>query len=263
MIISDDIFIVGRFRAVVERQAMKLGILKTDEVRPEWAPEFGEYPDMFIRLLQQADPILEFRVYDVEHGQYPTDIDEVDAYLMTGSKSSVYDDKPWIAALMDFVGELDRRRKKLVGICFGHQLVAHALGGKTEKSAKGWGVGIHTHRFGEVPSWHDHGDPSLDILVSHQDQVISNATGARVLAGSEFCENAVCQVGDHILTFQGHPEFIPEYTREIMEFRREIISEPVYQKGVASLAVAPQNERVGRWIVNFLRDQDPAQAAEV
>jgi len=263
MIISHDTVIIGGFDAGVKKQAMKLGILKTDQVRPEWVSEFGEYPDMFIGLLQQADPGLEFRVYDVEHGQYPAEIDEVDAYLITGSKSSVYDDKPWIATLMDFVRELDRRRKKLVGICFGHQLVAQALGGKTEKSAKGWGVGLHTHHFSEVPSWSDEKDMSFDILVSHQDQVVINAAGAQVLAGSEFCENAVCQVGNHILTFQGHPEFVPEYSREIMEFRRKTIGEPVYHKGVASLAVAPQRERIARWILNFVGDQSPLHAESV
>ncbi|MCB1855097.1 MAG: GMP synthase [Halieaceae bacterium] len=231
---------------------MKLGILKTDQVRPEWVPDFGEYPDMFIALLARVDPTLEFRVYDVEQGEYPADIDEVDAYLITGSKSSVYDDQPWIASLMDFVRELDRRRKKLVGICFGHQLVAQALGGKTEKSAKGWGVGLHTHRFNITPSWYDEQGPDLDILVSHQDQVVSNAPGARVLASSEFCENAVCQIGEHILTFQGHPEFVPAYSREIMEFRRGALGEEVYRRGVASLAGEPQGERVARWILNFL-----------
>jgi GMP synthase-like glutamine amidotransferase len=232
---------------------MKLGILKTDQVRPEWVPEFGEYPDMFMALLGRVDPTLEFTVYDVEQGEYPADIDEVDAYLITGSKSSVYDDKPWIATLMEFVRELDRRRKKLVGICFGHQLVAQALGGRTEKSPKGWGVGLHTHRFNTAPSWHDDAGADLDILVSHQDQVVTNAAGARVLASSEFCENAVCQIGEHILTFQGHPEFVPAYSREIMEFRREAIGEDVYRAGMASLDVPPQGERVARWILNFLR----------
>lgn len=231
---------------------MKLGILKTDAVRPQWAPEFGEYPDMFIALLGQLDPDLEFVVYDVEQGEYPADIDEVDAYLITGSKSSVYDDKPWIGVLMGFVRELDERHKKTVGICFGHQLVAQALGGKTEKSPKGWGVGLHTHRFSEAPAWHDQGELDFDILVTHQDQVVKMADGSRVLAGSEFCENAVCQIGDHILTFQGHPEFVPAYSREIMEFRRELIGEQVYTAGVASLASDPETQRIARWILNFL-----------
>ena len=231
---------------------MKLGILRTDAVRPELKPEYGEYPDMFIALLQHSDPSLEYAVYDVELGEYPVDIDEVDAYLITGSKSSVYEDKPWIIELMEFVRELNRRHKKLLGFCFGHQLVAQALGGKTERSAKGWGVGLHTHRFTTVPSWHDQGDVDLNILVSHQDQVVAVPDSARVLAGSEFCENAVCQIGDHILTFQGHPEFVPQYSRELLSIRRERIGEAAYAAGVSSLSGIAQGQRVGSWVLNFL-----------
>jgi len=233
---------------------VKLGILKTDTVRPEWVPEFGEYPDMFVALLGRVDPTMEFVTYDVESGQYPDDIDEVDAYLITGSKSSVYDDKPWIPPLVEFVREIAARDKKIIGICFGHQLVAQALGGKTEKSTKGWGVGLHTHTFTETPAWHDGGDEQLHILVSHQDQVVKTAEGTRVLAGSDFCENAVCQIGDQILTFQGHPEFLPAYSREIMEFRRELFGEEIYNGGVASLEKGDQQgDRVARWVVNFLQ----------
>jgi len=111
---------------------------------------------------------------------------------------------------------------------------------------------LHTHRFSSTPAWHDQESPELDILVSHQDQVVRNARGAEVLAGSEFCENAVCQVGDHILTFQGHPEFLEGYSREIMEFRREMIGEKAYREGTASLARRSQGQRVARWILNFL-----------
>lgn len=235
---------------------MKLGILKADAVRPQWVAEFGEYPDMFIALLGQADPELEFAVYDVEQGEYPADIDDVDAYLITGSKSGVYEDKPWIATLMGFVRELDRKRKKLVGVCFGHQLVAEALGGKVEKSTKGWGMGLHRHHFVIAPPWHDQGDMALDILVSHQDQVVTAPQSATVLAGSEFCENAVCQIGDHILTFQGHPEFVPRYLRKIMTFRRERIGEKVYEDAMASLVGHHEGDRVARWILNFLRYQE-------
>jgi GMP synthase-like glutamine amidotransferase len=232
---------------------VKLGILRTDTVRPEWAVDFGQYPDMFVSLLSRADPGMEFVAYDVEGGQYPDDIDEVDAYLITGSKSSVYDEKPWIPPLIDFVQKIAAHKKKIIGICFGHQLVAQALGGKTEKSDNGWGAGLHTHTFRETPAWHDGGDADLNILVSHQDQVVENATGARVLASSPFCENAVCQIGEQILTFQGHPEFIPEYSRAIMEFRRELFGEEVYHSGVASLGAEQQGDRVAHWVVNFLK----------
>ena len=231
---------------------MKLGILRTDAVRPELEPAFGQDPDMFSALLRHADPDLEYVVYDVEVGEYPVDIDEVDAYLITGSKSSVYEDQPWIIELMAFIRALNARHKKLLGICFGHQLVAQALGGKTEKSAKGWGVGLHTHRFATAPSWHDQGDVDLHILVSHQDQVVVVPDSARVLAASEFCENAVCQIGNHILTFQGHPEFVPAYSRELLSIRRERIGEAVYAAGMASLSGVHQGQRVARWMLNFL-----------
>ena len=232
---------------------MKIGILKTDTVREDLVDEFGEYPDMFIRLLREADPELEFRVYDVENGEYPEDINEVDAYLITGSKSSVYDDKDWIRRLEAFVQELHAQRKKLLGICFGHQMVARALGGHTEKSHKGWGMGAHSAVFESLPRWHDGEGHEFHLLVSHQDQVVEPAPGTVVLAGSEFCENAVCQLGDHILTFQGHPEFMHDYTRNILEIRREMVGEDVYAAGVASLDQPVDRERVARWMVNFLR----------
>jgi GMP synthase-like glutamine amidotransferase len=122
---------------------MKIGILNADAVRPEFVAEFGEYPDMFARLLMAVDPDVEFVTYEVMSGEYPTDIDEVDAYLITGSKLSVYDDVAWINALKDFVRTLHGAKKKLIGICFGHQLVAEALGGKTRQANQGWCVGVH------------------------------------------------------------------------------------------------------------------------
>ena len=232
---------------------MKLGILRTDTVHPEFAARFGEYPDMFMRLLGELDPSLEFCVYHVEREEYPEAIDEVDAYLITGSKFSVYDDEPWIHRLTDFVRKLHARRKKIIGICFGHQMIAHALGGEAVRSPRGWGVGLHRHRFHRRPDWLDDGAAEFRILVSHEDQVARVAPGTQVLAGSGFCENAVCQIGDHILTFQGHPEFDPGYAREIMQHRREIIGEDTYQTGMASLSEAPESERIGRWILAFLQ----------
>ena len=130
--------------------------------------------------------------------------------------------------------------------------MAQALGGRVEKSPKGWGVGVHTHIFNEIPEWHDGKTREFNILVSHQDQVIQNADGAKVLAGSDFCENAVCQLDNHVLTFQGHPEFIPDYSREIIGFRREMIGHETSEAGLASLSITPESERVVQWIINFI-----------
>ncbi len=232
---------------------LTLGILKTDDVRPEWVDEYGEYPDMFTKLLQDVDPALKVKVYEVQRGEYPEDIDEVDGYLMTGSKSSVYEDKDWIHQLAEFVRLLDKANKKLVGICFGHQMIAHALGGKTEKSDKGWGVARHTAKLtNQAGAYAETGTP-FSILVSHQDQVVEPARGAKVLASSEFCPVAMCQLGQHMLSFQGHPEFMPGYSQELLDLRRDIYGEDLYQQGVESLSQPLDQAMVAGWIMDFLR----------
>ncbi len=232
---------------------MKLGILRTDTVRPEFEDEFGQYPEMFRALLGAVDDAIEYAEFDVEHNEFPDSLDAADAYLITGSRFSAYEDEPWIHRLLAFVRELHSARKKVVGICFGHQLIALALGGTVEKSERGWGIGLHQATFDTLPAWHDGGDPSFGVLVSHQDQVTQLPQGMARLAGSSFCPNAVTQVGTHMLTFQGHPEFETGYSRGLIEFRRQTLDQRRYQDAMASLAKAPERERIARWIINFLR----------
>ena len=105
---------------------MHIGILRTDSVRPEWVPTYGEYPDMFEHLLLAEDGDLIFTTWNVEAGELPDSVEVADGFLITGSKSSVYDDKDWIRSLEGFVRECHAARRKVIGICFGHQLVAQA-----------------------------------------------------------------------------------------------------------------------------------------
>ena len=239
---------------------MHIGILKTDAVRPEWVDEFGEYPDMFQRLVLAADSDVSFSVWDVEEGVRPTpaEIDAVDGFIITGSKSSAYDDKEWIRDLERLVQELHARRKKMVGICFGHQVIARALGGTVAKSDKGWGVGVNIYRVTELPVQGDdevRGDASgaLKLVASHQDQVTVLPPGARNVVFNDHCENAGFVMGGHIFTLQGHPEFSAEYSEAIMAFRYDMIGAKRVAQGRASL-VTHQHEgpRVARWMVDFL-----------
>lgn len=232
---------------------MKIGILKSDDVYPVLAQEYGEYPDMFINLLSKVDPNLHFVIYAVQHGEYPAHIDDVDAYLITGSKASVYDDAGWIHQLIDFVRKLHEAQKKLVGICFGHQLVAHALGGRTAKSEKGWGIGRHSYQLTEQAAEFAPPGEEFSILASHQDQVVEPAEGAEILASSDFCPVAMTRVGDHILTFQGHPEFNPDYAHGLMDVRRDLYNDTLYNQAVDSLTLPLDQLQVAQWIVEFLR----------
>jgi GMP synthase-like glutamine amidotransferase len=232
---------------------MKIGILKTDAVRPEWVGRFGEYPAMFEQILLAEDPSLEFLQWDVEQGEIPENLGAVDGYIITGSKSSVYDDKPWIRDLEALVRDLNNGRHKLIGICFGHQVIAKALGGIVDKSPKGWGCGIQRYQLSDRALEADTAGSELSLIASHQDQVMTAPPGAVVIASSDHCNIAGFRVGGHILTFQGHPEFIPDYSREIMHFRREMIGESQVVAGLASLeSEEHQGARVARWMLDFL-----------
>ena len=231
---------------------MKIGILNTDAVKPEFAARFGEYPDMFANLLLAVDPDLDFVTYEVVMGEYPTELDEVDAYLITGSKLSVYDDVPWINELKAFILKLDAAKKKTVGICFGHQLVAHALGGKTAKAELGWCVGVHRTKLTDAASKYGLAGTEFQLLSSHQDQVQEMATGGVLLASTETCPMAMTAVGNHILTFQGHPEFVNGYARALLDLRREILGEPLYTAAINSLQQDTDHLQVARWILQFI-----------
>ena len=233
---------------------MRIGILKTDSVREEFQHEFGDYPAMFRAVLMaSADDVpIEFRDYDVQRGEYPASIDECDAYLITGSRESAYDDQPWIHRLAQFVQELDAARHTLVGICFGHQLIAHVLGGETRAAETGWAVGVQETQVLSPAEWMLPYRERFGLLSSHKDQVVRLPERAEVFASTPFCPNSGFTIGDHILTFQGHPEFSKGYSRALIELRRELLGEPGYSSGVESLGKPVHQSMVGRWIINFI-----------
>jgi len=234
---------------------MKIGVLQVDAVLDEFQAEHGNYPDMFQDLLETAARELKLSIeiahYDIEHGNYPANIDECDGYIVTGSKKSVYDDEPWIHRFRDYVVELHAAEAKLVGICFGHQMIALALGGNTEAAGTGWGVGVHTSALIQDKPYMQPPLAHLSAIVSHKDQVTHLPPGAELLSTSDFCPNSMFQIGNHILAFQGHPEFSKDYSRALMDLRKEILGEEVYAKGVESLQQEIHGKVYARWILQF------------
>lgn len=229
---------------------MKIGVLKAGVVLPDYQPTHGDFDAMFLSLFARIMPAAQMHVFHVRDGHYPAAIDDCDGYVITGSADSVYDDEPWIAELIDFVRELVDQKIKTLGICFGHQIIAHALDGTAELAAAGWGVGIHRTEVTPVRPWMAEGTDGLRLLHSHRDQVTSLPTGAEPILTSSFCPNAGFVMGDHVFTLQGHPEFTRDFSRDLMELRREMLGD-AYEPGVASLAGGIDDELVGAWIVGF------------
>lgn len=232
---------------------MRIGILQTGRVPDHLLNDYVDYPEMFEQLLLAEDPALTFQNYPVLDNVFPDDIGECDAYLMTGSRAGTYDDYDWIEPAEQILRDIVAAEIPVVGICFGHQLIAQAFGGKSEKSAKGWGQGLHSWEIEQPAWWMDSESELFSLHVSHQDQVVELPPGAVTLASSEFCQYAAFQYGDYAIGIQGHPEIAREYSQEIMNMRREMIGEDVYCDGVASLASDHDAPVVARWMLRFMR----------
>lgn len=187
---------------------MKIGILVTGHVADELQPRHGDYDRIYADFLSGHG--FDFTPFFVVDGQFPTGPDVADAWIITGSRHGAYEDHDWIAPLEDLIRAIVAEHRPLVGICFGHQIIAQAMGGRVEKFAGGWTVGRTRYDTASGP---------LFMNAWHQDQVIDPPMGAQVLASSETCANAMMRIGETVFTVQAHPEFSREYASDLLEAR--------------------------------------------
>ena len=238
---------------------MKIGILQCDDVRDELQPEFGNYPAMFENLFAEIVPDWQFVTYRAVDGELPDSVDACDGYITTGSRFGVNDGDPWINQLEAFVATLASNRVKYVGICFGHQLLAKVLQGKVELSERGWGVGLSFNQIEARTPWMEPFQPSLDLVVSHQDQITQLPEGAEVLASSSFCPYYMLQYNRYLMSVQGHPEFGKAFSSALMELRKGSIPATRIREGQTSLAAPVDDRLMMQWIVNFFAEGDPSR----
>jgi GMP synthase-like glutamine amidotransferase len=227
---------------------MKLAILETGTPPGDLADRFGDYSAMFSSLLGDG---FEIESFDVQHGDLP-ELGAHDAYLITGSPVGVYDPLPWIAPLLDFIRAAGNR--KMVGICFGHQAMAQALGGQVRKSEKGWGAGLPRYQVDCVQPWVEATD-SIAVPASHQDQVVVQPPHSEVVVSSAFTPYAGLAWTDRpAISFQFHPEFSADFAKALIEKRYDAIPDP--DTAIASLDAPNDGPRVGIWIRRFLMETE-------
>ena len=229
---------------------MKIGVLRTG-----WPPravqaEYGTYPDMFRRLL--GEDAYDWAEFGVDQGVLPAAPEACDAYIITGSARGVYDVDPWIGQLIDFL-RAAKGRARLVGVCFGHQVMAQAFGGQVIQSPKGWAIGAQDYGVVGREPWME-GAASVRLPASHQDQVVALPPGAEVILASAFTPMAGLIYRDQpAISIQPHPEFEPAYAKALIESRREVVySDTHAQAAMASYDLPDDRVRVAGWIQRFL-----------
>ena len=236
---------------------MKIGILETGEVHPDLRERHGDYPAMFRALLGAIDPAMEFATVRVVAGEMPASPRQADAWLVTGSRHGVYDGLPWIEPLKAFLRDCVAARVPVVGICFGHQILAEALGGRAEKSDKGWGLGVQDYELVAKPGWMQGLPDRFAVNALHQDQVVVLPPDATVLARSPHCAFAAIAYGDpeapEAISLQPHPEFGAAFMDDLIARRAgTVIPVDAAAAARATLARPVDSGAWARLIVDYL-----------
>jgi GMP synthase-like glutamine amidotransferase len=231
---------------------MKIGLLECDHVLERFRHIAGDYRDMFAALFASHAPQIRLRFFDVCNGEFPLSLDACDAYLTTGSRFSAYDDVDWIHTLKDFMRRTHEAKKPFVGVCFGHQVMAEALGGKVSRAETGWGVGVHGVEVTMLEQWMRPEQSSCALQYMHQDQIERLPENGVVIGRSDHCPMAMFRAGDSTLGMQAHPEFPKTYSEALLLNRVERIGEERVKAALASLDQPTDESVVANWIVAFL-----------
>lgn len=227
----------------------RVGILRMTELPDAGLAVHGSYRTVFEMMFDGLD--VDLLDVPVHEGETPGSLTDADVWIATGSPASVYDDVPWIRTGEELVRDALRSDVPLVGICFGHQLVAQALGGRVERAAGGWGLGAQAYDTIAPLPWFPEGDEGITVLASHQDQVVEAPADAVVWSTSPYCPIAGMTVGERIWTIQGHPEFTAPLVGALYDSRRERLGDDAVERAIASLDAPLANAAIARAVVRF------------
>lgn len=228
---------------------MRIGLLMVGHVAPTSVHIAGDYPELFGGLL--ARPDVELVRYDLDESRFPDSLAECDGWLMSPSRCSVVDAHPWIADARGLVRDLLTEERPFVGICFGHQLAAQALGGTVARAPHGWEVGVQDYEIVVERSWMYPRHSTVSLIASHEDQVIDLPAGAELMARSTGCPIAGLTIGSRAWTLQPHPEFTTELADALLAQRVELIGAEKVARARSTLGRPLNRLDVGRWIGRF------------
>ena len=239
---------------------LKIGILLSDHVLDDLQEKHGNQDNFYRRIFQETNQDVTIEIYDVTQFTYPKSLNECDGYIITGSKLSVYDNVRWITELEEFVTDLFLNKRPLLGVCFGHQLIAKALGGEVKKADIGWVLGVQSYEFKTNYPWLEYMNEDVQLIHSHQDQVMRLPERATLVASNKHVPNSMYYIEDHVMCMQGHPEFTNAYAYDVLCKRRDVLGEEQFKQAESSLL----NEKtdyleVTNWWLEFFKSKNQLQ----
>ncbi|MGK0440539.1 MAG: GMP synthase-like glutamine amidotransferase [Pseudohongiellaceae bacterium] len=232
---------------------MKFCIIENDMIDEVVVDRYHSYGKMFTHLFRSVKPNIEVDVFNAMKMEYPESFDRYDAVLLSGSRADAFGQDEWLVELKNRTQQLMDDKKTLIGVCFGHQLIAMNLGAEMGRAPVGWGMGRMSYRWHQDNAAAKFADSDgFSLLASHQDQVLTHPEGAEILASSEFCPIAAYTVGKHIICFQGHPEFVEDYSTCLINKRKNLLTEDQFQAFSDSLQYGHDGQKVAQVMCDFV-----------
>ena len=230
----------------------RLGILNCDAIWEPLRSRHGDYTDMYVALLREAGAAFDVRAYALHEDEFPDAATDCDAWVISGSRASVFETTPWISRALRLVRDIQTSPRPQIGICFGHQLIAAGLGGEVARAPGGWGYGNIETQVWRAPVGDLAAPLRLRLFMAHQDQVTRLPPGAEVLASAPHCPNAMFVAPGGALGIQAHPEFSLAFMQEMTLEESSFLTPAERERAMRDLAAPVDSARVGQWMAAFL-----------